>query len=176
MGDRWESTALGNSRYIWLPITFNGNDISLSYYDAWRINLITGEWSSIPTTSYEAEASTNTLSGGAIVMNCSNCSGGKDVGYLGNNSGRLKINNVSASHSGDYLLTIYYANGDSAGRTAAVSVNGGIAAIYHFASTSGGGLTATLPVTVHLDAGNNTILISTGSGWAPDIDKITIAS
>jgi hypothetical protein len=176
MGDRWDSTALGNSRYIWLPLSFSGANISLSYYDVWRINVGTGQWSAISTTSYEAEASTNTLSGGAVVMSCSNCSGGKDVGYLGNNSGTLQFNGVSASHSGSYLLTIYYANGDSAARTASVSINGGTATTLSFASSHGGGLVATLPVTVQLNAGNNTILFSNASSWAPDIDKITLAS
>jgi hypothetical protein len=177
MGDRWDPTALGNSRYIWLPLTFSGTDISISYYDAWKINTITGQWSAVPTTSYEAEASTNTLGGSAVIMNCSNCSGGKDVGYLGNNSGTLQFNGVSAPHhSGTYLLTIYYANGDSAARTASISVNGATAISYSFASSHGGNLVATLPIFVQLNQGNNnTIAFSNASSWAPDIDKITIA-
>jgi hypothetical protein len=177
MGDRWDPTALGNSRYIWLPLSFNGTNISISYYDAWKINTLTGQWSAVNTTSYEAESSTNTLGGSAIVMNCGNCSGGKDVGYLGNNSGTLQINGVSAPrHSGNYLLTIYYANGDSAARTASISVNGGTATTYSFASSHGGGLVATLPIFVRLNEGNsNTIEFSNASSWAPDIDKITIA-
>jgi hypothetical protein len=177
MGDRWDSTALGNSRYIWLPLSFSGTSISLSsYHDAWRINTSTGAWSAVATTTYEAEASANTLGGNAVVMSCSNCSGGKDVGYLGNNSGTLQFNSVSASSSGNYLLTIYYANGDSAARTASVSINGGTATTYSFASSHGGGLVATLPITIHLNAGSNTIRFSNSSSWAPDIDKITIAS
>jgi hypothetical protein len=178
MGDRWDPTALGNSRYIWLPLTFSGTNISISYYDAWKINAFTGQWSAIFTSSYEAEAATNTLGGSAIIMNCGNCSGGKDVGYLGNssNSGTLQFNGLSASCSGNYLLTIYYANGDSAARTASISVNGGTATSYSFASSHGGNLVATLPIFVHLNQGSsNTIEFSNTSSWAPDIDKITIA-
>lgn len=176
MGDRWDSTALGNSRYIWLPLSFSGTAISLSYHDTWNINVTTGAWSAVSTTSYEAESSANTLSGGAIVMSCSNCSGGKDVGFIGNNSGTLQFKNVNASSSDNYLLIIYYANGDSAARTAQVSVNGGTATTFSFASSHGGGLVATLPVTVHLNAGSNTIKFYNTSSWAPDIDKIDLAN
>jgi hypothetical protein len=177
MGDRWDSNALGNSRYIWLPLQFSGTSLSLSYYDAWTINTSTGTWSAISTTSYEAESSANTFSGGAKVMSCSNCSGGEDVGYIGNNSGTLQINNVNAPSSGNYLLTIYYANGDSTSRTASISINGGTSTSYTFATSHGGNLVATLPIIVPLNAGsNNTIKFYNTSSWAPDIDKITIAS
>lgn len=177
MGDRWDSNALGNSRYIWLPLQFSGTSISLSYYDAWTINTSTGSWSTVSTTSYEAESSSNTLSGGAKVMSCSNCSGSQDVGYIGDNSGTLQFNSVSASSSGSYLLTIYYADGDSTSRIASISVNGGTATTYTFATSHGGNLVATLPITISLNAGSsNTIKFYNTSSWAPDIDKITIAS
>jgi hypothetical protein len=177
MGDRWDANALGNSRYIWLPLQFSGTSISLSSYDAWTMNIFTGSWRAIPTTAYEAESSVNTLSGGARIMNCSNCSGGEDVGYLGNNSGTLQFNNVSAPYKGNYLLTIYYANGDATARTAMISINGGAAATYTFATSHGGNLVATLPITVALNSGSsNTIQFYNTSSWAPDIDKITIAN
>ena len=35
--------------------------------------------------SYEAESDTNTLTGSAFVQSCPTCSGGTDVGYVGNN-------------------------------------------------------------------------------------------
>ena len=164
------------SRYIWLPLIFNGTDISLSSYDAWTIDTHTGLWSAVTPISYEAESAVNTLSGGAIVANCNNCSDGQDVGDLGNNSGTLQFNNVNVpACTGDYLLTIYYANGDSAARTASISINEGAATTYSFASSHGGNLVATLPVIAHLNAGSNTITFSNTSTWAPDIDKITIA-
>ncbi len=174
MGDRWDPKALGNSRYLWLPLSFNGPDISLSYFDAWTINTSTGLWGVFPVTSYEAESSINTLSGGARIMDCSHCSGGKDVGYLGNNSGMLQFNGVNVMWSGNYQLVIYYVNGDSGTRTAFMSVNGGMASTLNFASSYGGDLVATLPVIVHLNAGNNTIKFYNTSSWAPDIDKVLI--
>lgn len=174
MGDRWDPTALGNSRYVWLPLNISGPDISLSYYDAWTINMSTGLWDRIPATTYVAESPVNTLGGNARVTDCSQCSGGKDVGYLGNNSGTLQFNGVNAACTGDYLLVIYYANGDAGARMASISVNGGPASTLSFASSHGGNLVATLPVTVHLKAGKNTIEFSTTSSWAPDIDKVLV--
>lgn len=174
MGDRWDPKALGNSRYLWLPLDFNGPDVSLPDYAAWTINTSTGLWNTVPTTSYEAESPTNTLSGGARVMDCSHCSDGKDVGYLGNNSGTLQFNGVSAACSGNYQIIIYYANGDSGARTASIRVNGGIATTFSFASSHGANLVATLPVIVPLNARKNTIAFSNTSSWAPDIDKVLL--
>ena len=60
----------------------------------------------------EAEASSSTLSGGAVVQACSGCSGGDDVGYIGNNSGIL-VMNPSVVTGGSYTLKIAYVNGGS---------------------------------------------------------------
>jgi hypothetical protein len=51
MGDRWDG---GNvtSRYVWLPIQFNGNNAHLDYYNIWTIDTVTGAWSApTPTPS-----------------------------------------------------------------------------------------------------------------------------
>jgi chitodextrinase len=130
---------------------------------------------SATTISIEAEASTNTLAGGAVVQNCSGCSGGKDVGYIGNNSGTLTFN-FSVSTAGSYNLTIAYVNGDSSARTAQISVNGGTAQTVSFAPTGSwttpNNLTLSSPIS--LNSGANTIEFSNSSSWAPDIDKITL--
>jgi hypothetical protein len=44
-GDRWQDPDLLGSKYIWLPLKLSGTSLSLDYYDAWQINLRTGEWS-----------------------------------------------------------------------------------------------------------------------------------
>ncbi|MFD0671029.1 family 43 glycosylhydrolase [Cohnella sp. GCM10027633] len=50
MGDRWNSSALGDSRYIWLPLTLNGSagTASLEWQSNWTIDAATGV-SSVPT-------------------------------------------------------------------------------------------------------------------------------
>ncbi|HVU70263.1 MAG TPA: carbohydrate-binding protein, partial [Ktedonobacteraceae bacterium] len=128
-----------------------------------------------PTTSYEAEASNNTLAGGAVVSSCSSCSGGEKVGYIGN-GGTLTFNGVSASSAGSYTVTIYYLNGESGNRTASLSVNGGSSTTLTFSPTGGWNNVGSLTTTVTLNAGsNNTLVFSNSGGWAPDIDRIVIA-
>ena len=43
-GDRWNSSQLMSSQYVWLPLTVNGTKLSMSYYAQWSLNLGTGVW------------------------------------------------------------------------------------------------------------------------------------
>ncbi len=128
-------------------------------------------------TSYEAEASNNTLGGAAIVRNLSAASGGKIVGDVGNASANtLQFNNVAASIEGNNTLMISYINGDPSARTASMSINGGGAITVNFAPTGSWDTVRTVSVTVSLNSGNNTIKFSNPNAWAPDFDKITVSS
>jgi len=130
------------------------------------------------STSYEAESSSNTLTGGAVVQSCPPCSGGNKVGYVGNNAGTLQFNGVNANTTGNYTLTIYYTNGDTAARTAYLSVNGGAGTSFSFAVTGSWTTVGSLQTTVSLNAGSNTLkLYNPNSGsWAPDFDRIAVNS
>ncbi|HEY4034794.1 MAG TPA: carbohydrate-binding protein [Ktedonobacteraceae bacterium] len=128
-------------------------------------------------TSYEAESPVNTLSGGAIVRNCSTCSGGQEVGALFH-GGSTQFNAVNVSSSGTYTLTLYYIDGSSGDRLVNISINGGSVNTVHTHGTNDNEwtLVQVLPVQVNLSAGNNTILFSTdSSSYSPDIDRITIS-
>ncbi|GEM_PF-1291116 len=131
-------------------------------------------------TTYEAESSSNTLTGRAAVASCSNCSGGQKVGYVGNGDGQgegtLQFNGINVASSGSYQITIYYLNGDSGNRTAQMSVNGGAATNVSFPSTGSwpNPNVGSVNVTVNLNAGNNTLKFSNPSAWAPDFDRITV--
>jgi alpha-galactosidase len=122
--------------------------------------------------SYEAESSSNTLSGGAVVQTCSSCSGGKNVGYIGK-GGILQFNAVQTKLAGPQVVTIYYINGDSSARTATISTNGrpGISVI--FPSTGGWSTVGSVKIAAYLTGHNNTLQFSNGSAWTPDIDRIT---
>jgi len=126
------------------------------------------------TTSYEAESSSNTLAGGAVVSACGPCSGGNKVGYVGNNSGTLQFNGVNASTAGSYTLTTYYTNGDTVSRSASISVNGGAGTNVTFPVTGGWTTVGSVQTTISLNAGSNTIKFSNATGWAPDFDRITV--
>jgi chitodextrinase len=124
-------------------------------------------------TTYEAEASTNTIGGGASVYSCSACSGGQKVGYLGG-TGSVTFNNVTAPRAGTYLMTVAYLDGDSS-RTAVVTVNGAPFNL-PLPGTNDNNWdsvhTATVPVP--LLAGTNTIQFGNPTDWVFDVDKITI--
>ena len=43
MGDRWVNGTI-NSRYLWLPLKFNGTSMNMDFYKSWKINTVTGTW------------------------------------------------------------------------------------------------------------------------------------
>jgi serine/threonine protein kinase len=129
-------------------------------------------------TSYEAEASANTIANGAQVLSCSSCSGGYRVGYIGmgtnGSNGTLQINNVNKISTGSYTLTLYYSNGSSGGRDLYISVNGGSTIVFNASPTGSYTTFATAGIAINLNAGSNTIQFSNPQGPTPDIDKIIV--
>lgn len=126
------------------------------------------------TYTSEAEAPTNTLIGNAGVFSCADCSGRLKVGYVGNNSGELQFNNVSVGNSGIYTLTIYYCSAEA--RNAFMSLNGEAGIQLAFSSTGDWNVPGQLNFSIKLNVGSNTIKFYNPVGWAPDFDKITVAS
>jgi hypothetical protein len=48
VGDRWTPSALGDSRYVWLPLNLNGTTASMDYYDNINIDTATGAVTGVP--------------------------------------------------------------------------------------------------------------------------------
>ena len=133
-------------------------------------------------TTYEAEASTNTLTGRAKAKEYSSlhASGGKFVGDVGLGS-KIQFKRIKASHTGDYILTIYYHSKDT--RPAKLLVNDvqiGDTIFYQ----SNGDCTSSwdpdgmgwkmIPITLNKGS-NNTITIQAFDDlWAPNFDRITL--
>ena len=128
-----------------------------------------------PCPSYEAESSDNTLTGSAVVQSCPTCSGGADVGYVGNNSGTLQFNDVSAIAPGRQTVTIWYTNGDAV-RYALLSVNGSQGTPLSFPSTGSFQTVGSIQTTIILNTGNNTLEFYNPivGDWAPDFDRIEV--
>jgi alpha-galactosidase-like CBM13-containing protein len=140
-----------------------------------------------PCTSYEAESpicpqppgeECSIVAGGAVIQPCLNCSGGFDVGFVGNNSGTLQFNQVFANASGRLDVRIWYANGDAAVRYAFLSVNGGPGTSLTFPSTGSFQTVGSIQTTLNfLNPGsNNTLEFSNPivGNWAPDFDRIEV--
>ena len=132
-------------------------------------------------TVYEAEATTNTLTGNGkrYTYSTLHASGGGYVGYLGLGN-KLQFNNVVADKAGEYLLTIYYmteglrtsqllVNGEQVGDT--VKFKGNYDMIKTF-NPEGMGWKM---IPVKLNEGSNTITLQAYPDmWGPNIDRITL--
>nr|WP_189932349.1 carbohydrate-binding protein [Streptomyces sulfonofaciens] len=127
--------------------------------------------SPLATTTYEAEAPDNTLTGNASVATCDACSGGKKVGnlYVGS---KLGINDVRVKKAGIYTVRVSYVSGDP--RSVTVYSNSGNGTSLPFPATGDWGTADTVSVQLALKAGTNTITFDSGDGYAPDIDKIDV--
>src|SRR5262249_27328672 len=133
------------------------------------IRVVPGSGGGGTTTTVEAEASGNTLSGAAAVASCSTCSGGAKVRFIGNNASNYETIPVTASAAGTQTLTV---TGEVNGtRSFQVSVNGGAAQTVSLTGTDWG-TPVSATVTITLAAGANTIKLGNTSAYAPDLDKI----
>ncbi|NHA06729.1 T9SS type A sorting domain-containing protein [Mucilaginibacter sp. HC2] len=118
---------------------------------------------------YEAEA--GTLAGGANIQSCPSCSGASMVGNLGTGS---VTNTVNVSTAGNYILTVYYATQDP--RSFFVSVNNAAATELSCVPSGGWTTVATATLTVALNAGNNTITLNNPGWYAPNADRLSLAT
>jgi uncharacterized protein YkwD len=125
------------------------------------------------TTTYEAEAAVNTLSGEARAVECRRCSGGSRVTGIGPR-GSLTVTGVTAERTGITRLAITYTG--AVARIAEISVNGSIGTAVRFPASRGSSRPATIRVTVTLRAGDNTVAFGNPAGPAPDIDKLVLTT
>jgi alpha-galactosidase len=123
---------------------------------------------------YEAESPANTIGAPARISNCTGCSGGQKVGFVGN-GGTLTFNGVTAPSAGNYDMTIYYLNGPPS-RDAVITVNGVDVQTLSFTPTTDFNTVGTVTVPVPLVAGTNTIEFSNPAAYAPDFDRIAVAA
>ncbi|KAJ2977501.1 hypothetical protein NUW58_g7790 [Xylaria curta] len=154
MGDRWVSSNLMRSTYVWLPLSFSGTTGPARPHLKLRLPI---------------------LANGAKTLSCSGCSGGTSVGYVGGSSGgSVTFSNVSSNAATRSSIRIKHLNGDSSQRFATVTVNG-VSQKVAFLPTPGGTPGSSV-LNVDLKSGaSNTVTITTTDGtWGPDIDRIMI--
>jgi len=133
-------------------------------------------------TTYEAEASANTLTGNTKRKSFSSlhASGGNFVGDLGL-GGKLQFNRIRATYTGEHILTIYYISKDT--RKAKLLVNDvQIGDTITFNSNSD--CTSTwdpegmswmmIPVTLNEGYKNTVTIQAFDDLWGPNFDRITI--
>ncbi|KAI8936095.1 hypothetical protein NX059_007594 [Plenodomus lindquistii] len=172
LGDRWVSSNLMRSTYVWLPLTIDGTTASMKNSVNWVLDPSTGSMNAGPTeNTYEGE--TATLSGGAKSVSCSGCSGGSAAGYLGSSAGGTALfSNVQSSATTRTTIRIKHMNGDSSQRFANVSVNGNSQRVAFL--PNGGSEPGSSVVHVDLNEGANEVEISGTGGWGPDVDRLMV--
>lgn len=125
------------------------------------------------STVFSSSASQHLVSGTAVIANCAACASGQKVGYIGNNRGELTVRDIAVKTGGIYSLTVSYLSAET--RNMTITVNGGKAVNVAFEASGGWDKQGTRTVDLPLAAGNNTVKFSNPTGWAPDIDQISIA-
>ncbi len=175
MGDRWHGNDLASSIYIWLPLTFSGNKITLEWRDSWRPDTSSGTWSvRSGETSLEGEAAI--LGGGAVTIPCSECSGSQAAGYIGGcKRGTVTFEGVESSTAGRKTITVKYGNGTWQPRFANVTVNGVFQTLAFSSTKQRWWEAGSASLHCDLKQGSNTIVFSTHEGgWGPDVDRLLV--
>ncbi|KAI2624053.1 carbohydrate-binding module family 35 protein [Xylaria nigripes] len=174
MGDRWVSSNLMRSTYVWLPLTFSDNTVTMKNYVNWTPDVGAGTWAVGPSENWpEAEAAT--IANGATVMDCSGCSDGEGVGYIGGSSGgSVTFSGVSSDVTAQSSIRIKYLNGDSSQRFATVSVNGAEQKIAFLPTTGGTPGSSILNANLSEGAGNEIVITTTDGTYGPDIDRLMV--
>ena len=172
MGDRWQSSNLMRSTYVWLPLKIDGTTASMQNSINWVLDASSGSMTSGPNENqYEGESAT--LSNGAKSQSCSGCSGGKAAGYIGgSSSGAVLFGNVQSSATTRTTLRIKHLNGDKEQRYADVSVNGKTQRVAFL--PNGGDDPASSVVHVDVKEGTNEVKIANSGAWGPDIDRLLV--
>ncbi|CAI7677891.1 carbohydrate-binding module family 35 protein [Penicillium manginii] len=175
MGDRWVSTDLMTSTYVWLPLQISGTNVTMKWYDQWAPNLgsSSGFQTSLSNTTVQGES--GTYAGAAKDISCTGCSGGYAAGYIGGPSdGSVTLSGIQASDSAATTITFEYRNGDSGTRYANVTFNDSPAQKVAFLA-SGGNVKRSV-INTQLKAGKTNTVVIEGynTGYGPDIDEVEI--
>lgn len=123
-------------------------------------------------TTYEAEASGNTMSGNVQAYACNRCSGGARVRNIGHSRRNyLIVNNIVVAKDANYQMAVcYLLQGD---RSFFIQVNDGTPIELRLSGESWLKVART-SLTVPLKAGANRVKFYNDHGYAPDLDRIMI--
>jgi unsaturated rhamnogalacturonyl hydrolase len=127
---------------------------------------------SAASASFEAES--GTLSQATVATNHPGYTGSGFVDYAAATGGYVELN-VPATAAGPVTLAYRFANGSTATRPVAVSVNGAAAGTLSFGPTGSWSTWSTATLTVPFIAGTNTVrATATSSAGGPNLDSLTV--
>ncbi|OJJ95025.1 hypothetical protein ASPACDRAFT_1860409 [Aspergillus aculeatus ATCC 16872] len=176
MGDRWVSTDLASSTYIWLPLTISGTTATITSDAAWTPSFKDGTWTTVSNTTTYGAKSAGTIAGSATSITCSGCSS-EIIGWLGGpDNGTLTFGAVDFAAAGENTLQISYGNGDSTQRYCSVTVNGKTHIVAFLPSGGPQTLrTSVLNADVEQGSGNVVTFSAYNGGYCPDIAGLVIS-
>ncbi|KAI1654358.1 carbohydrate-binding module family 35 protein [Daldinia decipiens] len=177
LGDRWVSTNLMASTYVWLPLTISGTNVTMANAESWVPDLSSTSASASKAkpseTAYEGE--TAAYGGNTRNVSCSNCSGQTAAGYVGGpDKGTVTFQGIRSDANARTTVRIRYVNGDSTARYANVRVNGAAAQKLAFLPTGSSVSSSTLHVDLKSGSTNEIVIEGVNDGWGPDIDRLLV--
>jgi alpha-galactosidase len=117
------------------------------------------------------EAETMSLLNGAVIQNCTSCSGGRQVGNIGGTLKGAISTTVNIQNAGNYTLDFSFSSGDP--RTIFISINNGTPRQI-LCNSGNWSVVAIESIQVTLNVGSNTIRFFNDNGFGPNIDKFEL--
>lgn len=125
MGDRWDSSDITNSTYVWLPLSISGTSVSMAFDASWNLNISAGTWS----VNYVAPTVGSNLplisQNSSMCLSAVNSTEGTQLEQVTCNGTTLQEWDVTTEGSGYYLTnadTGMVADDDGASKTAGAEV------------------------------------------------------
>lgn len=109
MGDRWNSSDITDSTYIWLPLTVSGNNLSMdNWYQRWTLNVSAGTWAATDTSFETGEPNQiiNDATGYCLDVDGASTTEGADLDAWTCNGGTNQEWTMSTEGSGYYVTSL----------------------------------------------------------------------
>ncbi|KAL5117293.1 hypothetical protein ACEQ8H_004852 [Pleosporales sp. CAS-2024a] len=199
LGDQWDSNALWESRYIWLPmrISESQQSLALEWHDVYDLDMATGIVTPISGTTYYASNASTQQQGDAFLQEANFASNQLIATGIHGNDSTLTFTHVVGAGQPQWV-SFYYQNTDDMGfgdqpggspdriggpwqlrRISSVVVNGRTEAMETlFQRDTNKGVLLSTPLLLNLDEGINEIRIGGLSNHVTvkgaDIDRIVV--
>jgi hypothetical protein len=168
MGDRWIQGDLSRSTYVWLPLSIEGTNVSMTNREAWSHDRGAGtegrEW------TFKANE-LGQLSKGAKLL------GNGAAGYVGGPDNGTVVVRTSMPTTNGIRNTwrIYYRNGDKNSRFASVTIGtAGQSRKVEFLAT--GGQVGISALTVAGDQTGQIVISGWKGSWGPDVVMLKVVT
>lgn len=104
MGDRWNSSNLAASTYIWLPLHFSGTTVTMDWYYSWTLNVGAGTWAVTPGTPPTTGSFTELINqNSGMCLSAVNTTEGTQLEQITCNAGTLQEWDVTSFGSNYYI-------------------------------------------------------------------------